>query len=73
MNHLLTMFLAPDSSVSQATLTSPPAKKRPARWYWGKGKASAKFMAGVVMNAAGFGLLLAGSWFSVQLMYSVVG
>jgi hypothetical protein len=30
-------------------------------------------MAGVVMNAAGFGLLLAGSWFSVQLMYSVVG
>ncbi len=38
----------------------------------GKGKASARFVAGVVLNAAGFGLLLAGSWFSVQLMYSVV-
>ncbi len=72
MNHFLTMFLAPDSSVSQATLTSPPAIKRPARWYWGKGKASAKFVAGVFMNAAGFGMLLVGSWFSVQLMYTVL-
>ena len=68
MNHFLTMFLAPDCSAQQATLTSPPAKKMPARRYWGRGKASLKLMADVVLNAAGFGLLLAGCWLSVEVM-----
>jgi hypothetical protein len=31
-------------------------------------KKGAWFMAGVAGNAAGFGLLLAGCWFSLQLM-----
>ena len=68
MNHFLTMFLAPDSSVPQAIMTSPPASKSPARRRWGSAGASLRFMAGVVANAAGFGLLLAGCWLSIQLM-----
>ena len=68
MNHFLTMFLAPEYCDPQATFTSPPAIKRPARWYWSKGKASIKFLAGVTVNAAGLGMLFAGCWFSLQLM-----
>ena len=67
MTHLLTTFLAPEGCVPQATLTSPPAKTKPASRRLPV-RASIRFMAGVVVNAAGFGLLLAGCWFSLQLM-----
>ena len=69
MNHFLTSFLVPESSLPQATMTSPPAKEKPAQ---GRPKQrkwkGIKFMAGIVADAAGFGLLLAGCWFSLQLM-----
>ena len=71
MIHFLTMFLAPDGCVPQATLASPPAEERPARSLGGM-KESLRFMAGVLANAAGFGLLLAGCWFSLQLMQAVI-
>jgi hypothetical protein len=67
MSHFLTMFLAPEGCAPQATLTSPPADERPARRRI-PGPWSLRFMAVVVANAAGFGLLLAGCWFSLQLM-----
>ena len=69
MNHSLISFLVPESSLPQATLTSPPAKEIPVeeRPEQRKGKAI-RFMAGIVADAAGFGLLLAGCWFSLQLM-----
>ena len=69
MNHYLTSFLVPESSLPQATLTSPPAKEMPVEGcpeqLKGKG---IRFMAGIVADAAGFGMLLAGCWFSLQLM-----
>ena len=69
MNHFLTLFLVPEHSLPQATLTSPPANEMPVEDSpeQPKGK-RIKIMAGVVADAAGFGLLLAGCWFSLQLM-----
>ena len=69
MNHFLTSFLVPESSLPQATLTSPPANEMPVegRPEQRKGK-GIKFMVGIVADAAGFGLLLAGCWLSLQLM-----
>jgi len=63
----LTLFLAPESGAMQATPNSPPAVKAPASRFC-RVKKGAWFMAGVAGNAAGFGMLLAGCWFSLQLM-----
>ena len=68
MNQHLTLLLAPDNGVTQATPSSPPAVKKPAPRIR-RAMKGARFVAGVVGNAAGFGLLLAGCWFSVQLMH----
>ena len=57
MIHHSILFLAPEGSLPQATTTSPPAVPTPARrplHAWKK----IRFMAGVVGNAAGFGMLL---------------
>lgn len=67
MIHHLMMFLAAEGSIPQAKLTSPPAKKQPASRLQ-RACNSIRFMAGVTANAAGFGLLLAGCWLSLQLM-----
>jgi len=72
MHHLLSMFLAPENSVAQATLTSPPALEPPARHEPESTRPSFRFMASVVGNAIGFGALLAGCWFSLQLMQLVL-
>ncbi|MGD8346298.1 MAG: hypothetical protein PVI83_03570 [Lysobacterales bacterium] len=67
MIHHSILFLAPEGSVPQATTTSPPAVQTPARrplHAWKK----IRFVAGVAGNAAGFGMLLAGCWFSLQLI-----
>ena len=56
MIHHSILFLAPEGSVPQATTTSPPAVPTPARrprLTWKK----IRFVAGVVANAAGFGML----------------
>ena len=71
MIHHSILFLAPEGSVPQATTTSPPAVHTPARrplHAWKR----IRFMAGVVANAAGFGMLLAGCWFSLQLMQGLM-
>ncbi len=76
MIHLLTMFTAPEGLSAQATLTSPPAdvrsapRKSPSCGH--NHGASLRFMASVAASAAGFGLLLAGCWFSLQLMQIIV-
>ena len=62
------MLFAPGSAAAQATLTSPPAVEIPARQRPGRGRHSLKFMASVAGNTIGFGALLAGCWFSLQLM-----
>ena len=71
MIHHSILFLAPEGAVPQATTTSPPAVQSPARrrlHAWKK----IRFVAGVVANAAGFGVLLAGCWFSLQLMQGLL-
>ena len=71
MIHSLMMFLAPEPNVQQATPVSPPAPEKPATQP-GRVKTSVRFMAGVAGNAIGFGALLAGCWFSLQLMQLVL-
>ena len=71
MIHHSILFLAPEASVPRANTTSPPAVQTPARRSpeaWEK----IRFLAGIVANAAGFGMLLAGCWFSLQLMQVVM-
>ena len=67
MIHFLTLFLAPEGSAPQATLNPPPALELPAQRRCSPGQAL-RFMAGVAADAAGFGLLLAGCGFFLQLM-----
>ena len=67
MIHHSTLFLANEGGISQATTISPPASTRPACRLQAP-RISVRFVAGVVLNAAGFGMLLAGCWFSLQLM-----
>ena len=71
MIHFLTLFLTPEGSAPQATLNPPPAIEMPARRRCSPGQAL-RFMAGVAANAAGFGLLLAGCWFFLQLMSAIL-
>ena len=68
MNHFLTAFTAAESSIAQATLTSPPANEQPVPCETGKCATPVRFIASVAANAAGFGLLLAGCWLSVQFL-----
>ena len=59
MNHFLTLFLVPESSLPQATLTSPPANEQPVS---GANKLRAtpvKFIASVAANAARGGVVAA--------------
>ena len=67
MIHHSTLFLANEGGVAQATIDSPPAPQSPACRAEAPG-ISVRFVASVVLDAAGFGLLLAGCWFSLQLM-----
>jgi hypothetical protein len=72
LGHALTLLMASDQPLEQATETSPPAPEQPApKDGTGRG-ASLRFVAGVVANAAGFGMLLAGCWFSLQLIQLLV-
>ena len=68
MNHFLTAFTAAESSIAQATLTSPPANEQPVSGASKLRATPVKFIASVAANAAGFGLLLAGCWLSVQFL-----
>lgn len=68
MIHSILMFLAPEQPAAQATLTSPPAKTPPAPGVPDSKQQPLRFMASVVGNTIGFGALLAGCWFSLQLM-----
>jgi len=63
-SHLL--FLAPENT-SQATPTSPPAVALAVKPLL-KRRKTLKFGASVLGNALGFGAILAGCWFSIQLM-----
>jgi hypothetical protein len=62
----LLLFLTPENA-SQATPLSPPAVAKPAKPL-AKGLALLKLGAGVLGNTVGFGVLIAGCWFSIQLM-----
>ena len=66
----LLMFLAPGHTTAQATHNSPPAVETPARRLRKIKGNSLRFMASVAGNTIGFGALLAGCWFSLQLMQS---
>jgi hypothetical protein len=72
-HHSLTLLLPTEPPLEQATEVSPPAPKQPAELGRANPLASLRFVAGVVANAAGFGMLLAGCWFSLQLMQLLVG
>ena len=63
----LMLFLAPEAVQTQATPTSPPAVARPVRRP-ARGSVSLRLAASVVGNAAGFAVLLASCWMTLQLM-----
>ena len=68
LGHALTLLMASDQPFEPATETSPPAPEQTGS-KGGAGRiASLRFVAGIVANAAGFGMLLAGCWFSLQLI-----
>ena len=71
-HHSLTLLMPAEPPLEQATEISPPAPKQPVRLGGARVLASVRFVAGVVANAAGFGMLLAGCWFSLQLMQLLV-
>lgn len=60
------MFIAPENT-SQATPSSPPAVAPPVKPLVQYRK-NIKFGFSVLGNTVGFGAVLAGCWFSVQLM-----
>jgi hypothetical protein len=68
MFHSLMMFLAPEAAQAQATPTSPPAVARPVRQRPARGIIMLQLVASVVANAAGFAVLLASCWMTLQLM-----
>ena len=67
MLHSLMMFLAPATAQVQATPTSPPAVARPVRAPAREG-ISLRFVAGIIGDAVGFLVMLAGCWMVLQLM-----
>ncbi|MEJ2384048.1 MAG: hypothetical protein P8Y54_06575 [Xanthomonadales bacterium] len=71
-HHSLTLLMPAEPPLEQATEISPPAPQQPAVRGGARVLASLRFVAGVVANAAGFGMLLAGCWFSLQLMQLLV-
>lgn len=66
MHQSLVLFLAPENA-PQATLNTPPAVARPAKPLV-KHRADFSFVAAVLGNTIGFGVILAGCWFSLRLM-----
>ena len=71
-HHSLTLLMPSQEPLSQATEIPPPAPKQPAERRGARIARSLRFVAGVVANAAGFGMLLAGCWFSLQLIELLV-
>ena len=70
MNKSLLLFLAPGNT-TQATPTSPTADARPVKPLV-KRRKNLKFGASVLGNTFGFGVILAGCWFSIQLMQVLI-
>jgi hypothetical protein len=68
MLQTLSMFLAPQNP-SQATPVSPPAVARPAKPLHER-RNTLRFGASVLGNTIGFGAILAGCWFSIQVMHA---
>jgi len=64
------LFLAPEHA-SQATPTSPPAVAQPVNPLV-KSRKDLKFGASVLGNTIGFGAILTGCWFSIQLMQAYI-
>ena len=62
----LLLFLAPENA-SQATPSSPPAVARPVKPLVNR-RNKLRFGASVLGNSIGLGAILAGCWFSIQLM-----
>jgi hypothetical protein len=72
MFHSLMMFLAPEAAQAQATPTSPPAVARPVRQRPARGIIMLRRVAGVVGNAAGFAVLFAICWMTLQLIQALL-
>jgi hypothetical protein len=70
MNQNLFLFLAP-GNISQATPTSTAAVDRPVKPLV-KRRVNLKFGASVLGNTIGCGAILAGCWFSIQLMQVLI-
>jgi hypothetical protein len=66
MNQSFLMFLATENA-SQATLNSPPASVGPVKPLM-QSRKTLSFLIRVAGDSLGLGALLAGCWFSIQLM-----
>ena len=68
----LTMFLAPAAAHRQVTPKPPPAAARPAPARQARSGIPWRLAVRVVSDAVGFGALLAGCWFVLQLMQALL-
>lgn len=66
--HSLFLFLAPETTPEQATMTSPPAIAGPARTAPGRGGLCLRRIAGIAGDMLGFAALFAGCWLFLQVL-----
>jgi len=68
----LTLFLAPATAETQVTPRPPPAVARPAVARPVRSAIPWRLVVRVITEAVGFGALLAGCWFVLQLMQALL-
>ena len=72
MIHSLLLFLAPETTPAQATMTSPPAVAGPVRTSPGRGRLWSRRIAGMAGDMLGFAALFAGCWLFLSLLEALL-
>jgi hypothetical protein len=70
--HSLFLFLAPETTPAQATMTSPPAVAGPVRTSPGRSGPWLRRIAGIAGDMLGFTVLFAGCWLFLVLLATLL-